>query len=225
MQPTYLPWIGYFGLIDSVDEFVLLDTVQFNHRSWQQKNKIKTPNGSLWLTVPVKTKNLRHQLIKDVQIATDNKFPQNHIKSIELNYCKAPFYKEYAPQIISCLNNNKNNLTDLNTNLIFLFKYILKIKTPIILSRDIPQSGKKADLLLSICKNLSATHYISPPGSKNYLDESNCFTKENIPISYFNFNHPTHNQQHGEFIPYLSIIDLIFNHGTESLSIIRKGYE
>ena len=91
MQPTYLPWCGYMALIESVDEFVLLDTVQFAKRSWQQRNQIKTRNGPLWLTVPVVSKGLRNQKICDVKIDTERDFPQRHIRTIELNLSKTPF--------------------------------------------------------------------------------------------------------------------------------------
>lgn len=223
MQPTYFPWIGYFGLMDSVDTFILLDSVQFARRSWQQRNRIKTPSGPIWLTVPVISKNLRDQLIKDTKIDYSSDFNESHLKSLELNYKKAPFFKDYWSIISNILIKKHPFIADLNEELIFSFKNILGIKTKVILSRDIPHSGRKAELLFNICKKIEATEYISPPGSKDYLDHSDIFLKNNFPLKYFNFSHPEYKQLYNQFIPYLSIVDLLFNEGPKSLEIIRKG--
>jgi hypothetical protein len=223
MQPTYLPWCGYMALIESVDEFVLLDTVQFAKRSWQQRNQIKTRNGPLWLTVPVVSKGLRNQKICDVKIDTERDFPQRHIRTIELNLSKTPFFYNYTNELVKILESNYDHLLMLTKELIIWLCKSLNINTRLRLASELDVSGSKADLLASICKRLGADTYLSPPGSKSYLDQTNVLENNNIELSYFNYIHPTYQQMYGEFMPYMSIIDLLFNCGPKSKAILLSG--
>lgn len=225
MQPTYLPWIGYFGLMKSVDLFILLDSVQYARRSWQQRNQIKTPNGPLWLTVPVLSKGKRHQLITEVEIDHSHDFLRNHEKSIELNYKKAPSFDSYASLLLPLISTDKRYLTDLTIPMIVSLRDALGIVTTIRRSSEFETVGSKAELLVSLCKQVGATEYVSPPGSKGYLDESDVFAKSGIPLRYFNFTHPVYPQTYGDFLPYMSAVDMIFNCGQESLPVIEKGCE
>jgi len=225
MQPTYLPWIGYFGLMDCVDVFVLLDSVQFARRSWQQRNRIKTPDGPSWLTVPVLSKGQHDQLIQDVVVDTSHGFPEDHIRAIELNYKKAPYFEMYAPSLFAILRSRHKNLAQLNEDLIVWGRETLGITTLLKRSSELKQHGVKAELLASLCDELRATEYISPPSSRDYLDESDAFQKHGIPFTYFEFEHPEYEQRFGEFVPYMSIIDLLFNVGPESLGVIRTGQQ
>lgn len=225
MQPTYLPWIGYFGLMKSVDLFILLDSVQFTRRSWQQRNQIKTANGPIWLTVPVLSKGKRDQLITEVEIDRSRDFPQSHQKALELNYKKAPHFDAYAPQLLSLLGTDNRYLTDLTIGLIAWIRDALGITTPIRRSSEFEQAGTKADLLASLCDQVGASEYISPPGSKDYLDESDAFARRGMPLRYFNFTHPEYSQRFGDFLPHMSVIDLLFNCGPESMLLIEKGCE
>lgn len=225
MQPTYLPWIGYFGLMKSVDLFIFLDSVQFTRRSWQQRNQIKTANGPIWLTVPVLSKGKRDQLITDVEIDRSRDFPQSHQRALELNYKKSPHFDTYAPQLLSLIGANNRNLTDLTISTIAWLASTLGITTPIRRSSEFEVAGTKAELLASLCDQVGATEYISPPGSKDYLDESDAFTRRGLPLRYFNFTNPEYPQQFGDFLPYMSVVDLLFNCGPESLTLIEKGRE
>jgi len=213
MQPTYMPWCGYFGLIKMVDIFVLYDDVQFDKRSWQQRNKIKTANGSQWLTVPVESKGMRSQKINEAIIQSDSNFSRKHIKAIELNYSKSKFYHEYKDLIINCIESNCSKLVDLNTSLIYICSKILSIETKFIKSSDLNVSGAKEERLIDICKKISADIYISPQGSKNYLSQGESFLENNIKLEYFEFMHPTYHQMYGLFEPQMSIIDVLFNCG------------
>ena len=225
MQPTYLPWSGYFSLIESVDIFVILDTVQFQKRSWQQRNQIKTSQGSNWLTVPVVSKGKRDQLIKNTQIAKNSDFEKKHLKSMQYNYGKSKFFhKEFQP-IFDLLNSDYEYLAELNLKLIRYFCKRLNIETEIIKSSNLNGQGKKTDLLCSICRELNASKYISPPGSKEYLQESDTFLQANIPILYFNYRHPSYDQLWGDFLPYMSIIDLLFNTGNKAIEFVKNNYE
>lgn len=223
MQPTYLPWSGYFGLMQSVDLFIFLDTVQFAHRSWQQRNQIKTANGPMWLTVPVRTKGRREQRIADVEIEESGNFGARHHKSIEFNYEKAPFFESVATEFLPLLKVPRQKLCELNIEAILSMKEMLDISTPVLCSSELDGNGAKADLLASLCREVDATEYISPPGSRDYLEASDAFEKLDIPVRYFDFDHPVYPQLFGEFLPFMSCLDMLFNCGGESRHLVRKA--
>lgn len=222
MQPTYLPWYGYFELINRVDTFVFLDSVQFAKRSWQQRNSIKTANGSMWLTVPILSKGKKDQLIKDTLIDKDSKFISKHIKSIEINYANASFFGSEAKLLFDILRSDYKYISDLNIDLITNLCERLKIKTNFIRSSTLKHYGSKADLLASICSIVEASEYISPPGSRNYLELSNSFMKINLPVKYFEYSQPIYNQLWGDFLSNLSITDMLLNCGDETIEIIKN---
>lgn len=225
MQPTYLPWCGYFALIQAVDVFVFLDSVQFAKRSWQQRNQVKTPQGAQWLSVPVITKGKRDQLINEVEIDSSCNMTDVHKKSIEMNYSRAPYFKEMGPGVLSCIDPKKTKLVDLNIGIVKFLCGLFGIKTQLLRSSDLHGCGTKADLLASLCLELGATEYISAPGSKAYLDESTAFAQIGIPIRYFNFHHPVYPQLFGDFLPFMSAIDMIFNCGEHSAELLNQGIE
>lgn len=223
MQPTYLPWSGYFGLMYSVDLFIFLDTVQFEHRSWQQRNRIKTPRGPQWLTVPVISKGKRDQWIQDVEIGNGIEFSKKHLKAIDLNYRKATHFNEVFSEVRRELNDPGEKLANLAISLILRLKRLLGINTTVMRSSELMGEGPKAELLASLCVQVGATEYVSPPGSKEYLRASSAFHEVGIPIRYFEFTHPEYIQLHGEFIPYMSCIDMMMNCGDRAFSLIKDG--
>lgn len=225
MQPTYLPWSGYFGLMQSVDVFVLLDSVQFVRRSWQQRNQIKTANGAQWLSVPVQSKGKRDRLICEVALDKSSGFAATHRRCIEMSYAKSPHFKQYAATLLPLIDNSSPLLADLTIGLILQLKAQLGIKTRVLRSSELDGSGTKADLLASLCKQIGATAYVSPPGSKEYLDESDAFDQVGVPVQYFEFKHPEYPQPFGEFLPSMSIIDMLFNCGERSPELIRGASE
>jgi hypothetical protein len=221
MQPTYLPWIGYFDLMDQSDTFVLLDHVQFSKQSWHQKNRIKTPNGELMLTVPI----IRNhpQMINETKINNDQPWRKTHLKSIQANYSKAKYYDKYIGFLEDIYLRKIENLTDLTIPIILWAKEKLGIECKIIKSSEINAGGAKVNLVVDICHKIGADEYLSPPGSKEYIDENNIFEKENIKLEYQKYEHPEYAQLWGKFMPYISVIDLLFNEGGKSLDIIRSG--
>ena len=225
MQPTYLPWSGYFGLMQSVDVFVLLDTVQFARRSWQQRNQIKTANGAHWLSVPVLSKGKRDQLICEVELDKSSNFANTHRRSIELNYAKSRYFEQYADTLLPLLSNKSPFLADLNIGLILWLQAQLGIKTRVLRSSELNGSGNKADLLASICEQIGATSYVSPPGSKVYLDESDAFDKIGVAVQFYDFKHPEYSQLFGEFLPNMSIVDMLFNCGERASAMIKGASE
>jgi hypothetical protein len=225
MQPTYLPWSGYFGLMQSVDVFVLLDSVQFARRSWQQRNQIKTANGAQWLSVPVLSKGKRDQLISEVELEKSSGFAAAHRRSIQNSYARTPHFKKYADTLLPLLDNRSPLLADLTIALILHLKAQLGIETRMLRSSELECNGAKADLLASLCKQIGASAYVSPPGSKAYLDESDAFNANNVSVLYYAFKHPEYPQPFGEFLPYMSVIDMLFNCGEQSSALIQGASE
>lgn len=217
MQPTFLPWVGYFELIRSVDLFVFLDSVQFEKRGWQQRNIIKTPNGSQWITIPVKSKGKFKQNISEVEMSTESNFSSKLIKTIKVNYSKAKFYNQFSEDIFYLIKKENKKLSILNISLIKYFLKVWDIKTPLIQSSEFNVKGVKDELLYNIVNLFNAELYISPPGSSSYLKESKFFGEEvnQKQYEFFEYKHPVWDQLYGEFIPYCSALDLLFNVGED----------
>ena len=175
MQPTYLPWLGYFDLTNRSDIFVFLDTVQLDKRSWQQRNRIKTPNSEIMLTVPVLTKGRFNQEIRDVEIDVSQRFEKKHFNSIQLNYKNSKYFKLYISELEEIFFSKINRLADLNIRLIKWLSSKIGIKTTFISSSELDVSGSKTELLINICKKINANHYLSPIGSKSYIEKNNLF--------------------------------------------------
>src|ERR1700716_2155845 len=150
-QPTYLPWLGYFDLIDQVDHFILLDSVQFVKQSWQQRNRIKTPTGLQWLTVPVVFRGRLGQQIKDVEIREPD-FWRDHLRTIELSYRRAPFFSQYFPEFSEILQDSGSGrlLAELNIDLIGWFRRTLGVQTPMVRSSTMNHVGRRSTLLINL---------------------------------------------------------------------------
>lgn len=224
-QPTYLPWLGYFDLLDQVDRFVLLDSVQFEKRSWQQRNRIKTPTGLQWLTIPVVSRGQSDQCIVDVEIQ-EARFWHDHLRTVELNYRRAPFFQQYYPAWSDLLKSGSSELrlAELNIALLRWFAEVLGIKTPLFRSSELPVEGKRTDLLASICQWAEAKTYLSALGSAAYLlDDLPLLTDSGIDVFFQHYEHPEYRQLFPPFQPYAGILDLLFNEGERALEIIRSG--
>jgi hypothetical protein len=223
MQPTYLSWLGYFSLMDRVDYFVFLDSVQFERRSWQQRNRIKKSNGIQMLTVPVLKKGKRDQKIFEVEIDPNSRFREEHENAINSAYASAPYYKQYAEGLLDVLKRGHTHLAELNIDLISFVRDELKIETDFCRSSDMDVNGSKADLLADICQQLDADEYVSPVGARGYMEMSSAFADRGIKVSYHDYLHPHYSQLYGTFEPYMSAIDLLFNEGDDSRSVLRSS--
>jgi hypothetical protein len=218
-QPNYLPWCGYFHKMLSCDLFVILDDVTYSKTAITNKNKIKSPDGPRLLSVPIGQKK---GLIKDVTIFDDRKWPQKHWGSIQRSYARAPFWKQYEQFFLPIYQNPDEKLADFNLRLIEVVRILLGIKTPIIRSSEIDGIvGKKGDKIISICKALQATIYLSGTGAKSYNDE-NEFERNQIRLEYQKFDHLEYPQLWGDFMSHMSIIDLLFNCGPKSKEFLPK---
>src|SRR3989338_2834285 len=205
-QPQYLPWIPYFDKILRSDFFVLFDNVQFQKNGMQNRNQIKTPQGAVWLTVPVK--HSFGQLISKVEIS-DVKSVVKHLKTIEMNYKKAPYYFEVFPIISSVIEKPSTRLVDLNNELLFQFLKYLQYRGEIVLASDLGVAGEGSDLVLNICKKMKAKNYISGAGGKNYMNLSD-FDQNQVQVVFQEFEEEEYPQMFGNigFVKHLSIVDL-----------------
>jgi hypothetical protein len=226
MQPTYLPWLGYFDLMDQVDSFVLLDDVQFVKQSWQQRNRIKTPRGLEWLTVPVFISGRFGQKINEAQIQ-DPRFWVTHTKTLDANYARAGHFRALASVLAAEYEAGAttHRLADLHTRLIIWLAGTLDIKTPLVRSSALGvAAAEPCERLVSLCRHFGASEYISPVGAAGYLlPELNTFRAAGVNVRFHQYRHPEYPQLHGAFLPYASAVDLLFNTGPGAGTIMRSG--
>ena len=226
-QPAYIPWLGYYDRINNSDCHVVLDNVQIERNtktSFTNRNKIKTSHEPIWLSVPIKTRKENSNIINQVIIDNNINWHKKNFNSIKINYSKSRFFKNHEKWLNETYNIKWEKLILLIN---YFFEYLLKflkIETEIIYSSDLKVSGHKSDYLLNICKHLGANNYISGPYGKDYLDEEK-FQQNNIHIMYHKYKHPIYSQLGDKFEPNLSILDLIFNHGEDSLDILKSKIE
>ena len=225
MQPTYLPWLGYFDLIDAVDVFVFLDNVQFGKQTWQQRNQLMTHNGLEWITVPALIKGRFGQEIKEVELK-DIVFVNKHLKQIAHNYQKAKEFNRYFTEFSAVFGQaaSHGSLCKLNVALIKWLCSKFQISTQFVMASDLNLQGKRTELIVGILKALDSMTYISPRGSGEYITEDfQIFAENEISVFYHNYVHPEYVQVYKPFTPYASAIDLLFNEGEQSKEIINSG--
>jgi hypothetical protein len=221
VQSNYIPWRGYFDLINSVDEFILYDDMQYTIRDWRNRNLIKTANGPLWLTIPVEVKGKYFQKIKDVTVS-DPQWARKHWASITHSYSKARRFPEHRELLAGLYSDaGERFLSKINHRFITAICRFLGITTTISWSMDYQVDGDKTEKLVSLCKQAGATHYLSGPAAKAYLVEEP-FTQEDISVSYMDYSgYPDYNQLYPPFEPKVSVLDLIFNEGTEATRYMK----
>lgn len=219
-QPGYIPNIGFFKKIESCDIFVFLDDAQYAIRAWDNRNKIKTKNGPVWISVPVIIPYKKK--LNDVKIFYKKNWQTVHKELIKKNYQNAPFFKDYWNDIENILNRKWEYLIDLNLELIKYIISTLQLKTELKKSSEMNIVSKSSRRLLDICKKVNADCYISGINGKQYLDEE-IFKNEGIKVVYENFQHPIYKQINGDLIKNMSIIDLLFNEGDNSKNIIKDA--
>ncbi len=219
-QPNYIPWRGYFDLIDDADLFFYHDDVQYTKQDWRNRNRIKTKNGSLWLSVPVK-KGTTDTLIKDVQINHEQKWAQSHRQQIIEAYRCAPFFKTYADAFFSILEKRHERLIDLDMETTAFVSEALGIKTPMRLVSEMNLAGKKTDKLLAVLKASCAHEYISGPAAKAYIDEKR-LEEAGIKLTWKEYNYAPYPQLWGDFEGAVTALDLLFNCGPEARSFLKS---
>ena len=215
VQSNYIPWKGYFDLIASVDEFIIYDAVQYTHRDWRNRNRIKTPQGVHWLTVPVLTKGRANQAIRDACIE-GREWATVHWRTIQSNYARAPHFEQIAASLEPIYKNPPPNLSTLNEQLIKSICVMLGISTRITTDRNYRMVEGKLLRAADLCEQAGATTYVSGPAAKAYLDES-ILRARDIQVEWFDYSgYPEYPQLWGNFVHEVSILDLLFNCGPDA---------
>ena len=227
-QPNYLPWLGFFNKVSQSDVYVVFDDVQYPMgKDFHNRNQIKTNNGKTWLTIPVVGKSERRKF-DEIQIK-DNGWNEKHLNNIKNFYGKTKYFNDYYPDLEKFYTKTYDKLIDLNMDMNKWFFKLLDINTEIKYSSQICyyqdvfklNELKGLDKIIHILKQTNTTQYITSkgPGASRYIDEK-VFKDSNIELIWNEYKHPTYNQQFGDFIPYMSILDLLFNEGPNSKNII-----
>lgn len=221
LQSNYLPWKGYFDLINAVDEFIFYDSAQYTKNDWRNRNRIKTPNGLLWLTIPVQVKH-RDQKISETLVAQNN-WNIKHYKTIKQYYSGARYFKEYQDVLEDLyLGYHQTGLSEINYHFIQGINKLLDIETRLSWSSEYELAEGKTERLVHLCEQAGAGIYLSGPSARDYLDES-LFAEKDISVEWMDYSgYPEYRQLHPPFEHGVSIIDLILNEGPESRKFMKS---
>lgn len=221
LQPNYIPWKGVFDLINRVDTFVFYDDVQYTTKDWRNRNKIKTENGSMWLSVPVLNKSRRHQLICDAMIDKTKHWQKDHFKKISFYYKKTKYFNEYKHLLDTIyLENQWNCLSELNIYSTMLIASEIGINANWIKSSDLKIHGSKnGEKVVKICKMLGCNEFINGPSSKAFMDE-HLFKQNGIRLDYMSYSYPEYEQAYEPFLHQVTVLDVLFNCGKDSKKFI-----
>jgi hypothetical protein len=222
LQPGYLPWLGFFDQFRRADIFVYYDDVQYDKHGWRNRNRIKTRHGPQWLTVPVKHAGLGLPRILDVTIDGRTPWARKHVASIRQAYARAPFAPRYLPELEAVLQQSWERLIDLDIAVIDLMCTWFGLSRRVERSSALGIEGAKSERLLRFCQHFGAGRYLSGNAARDYLDTA-LFVREGIHVEWQNFQPPTYPQLHGEFVPYLSALDLVLNCGDNARAILEGG--
>jgi hypothetical protein len=224
-QPAYLPWLGYFNRIAISDLHIVLDHVQYEKNSFTNRNKARTGDGWCWLTVPLKTKGRFGELgINEVEIANENNWAQKHWATLQYNYARSPHFERYAGFFKEIYSRQWGCLIDLLRETGDFLREVFEIRTPVLYSSQMGVDGKKDELVLNLCRAVGADMYLSGPLGINYLREER-FQDAGIEVIYHDYTHPTYRQTYPGFEPYMAAIDLLFNYGPASHTILTPQEE
>jgi hypothetical protein len=226
-QPQYIPWLGYFDKIAHSDAFVFLDNVQYKPREFQNRNKLRTKDDWIWLTVPVTTKGQGRQVLKDVRVDNGIDWPKDHLASIKAWYGRAPYYDRHFQFFADTYDKRWESLSGLSVSIVRYMMKELSISTPVYFESELGIASKKTDRIVEICGKLKADKYLSGIGGKEYLEEGK-FASAGIGLLYQEYKHPIYRQQFmkddKDFLPYMSAVDLLLNEGERSREILNKGH-
>jgi hypothetical protein len=222
VQSCYVPWKGYFDLINLVDEFILYDDRQYTRRDWRNRNRIKTPNGPRWLTIPVLVKGRYHQRI-DETIVEDPSWASLHWEAIRHNYGRTPYFAEFASLIEQLyLGTTERSLSLINRRFIEAVCKVLTIDTPISWSTDYEAMGDRSERLVSLCLASGASRYLSGPSAKAYLDHAQ-FSAHGIEVVFMNYEgYPEYPQLYPPFDHHVTIWDLILSVGERATAFMKS---
>jgi hypothetical protein len=220
-QPQFAPWLGFFDKLDRADVFVLLDNVQFKKNEWQNRNRIKSANGEQWLTVPVSF----HfgDKISEVTICRRHNWEKQHLQALRSCYGRAPYFEETLALYEEVIHQAAEKMSDLNVGLLRALTKKLGITTRTLLASELePLTADRDERLVELCGRLGAETYLAGEGGRGYMNLDRFYSKE-IEVVFQSYQHPSYPQLFGDFSPRLSVLDLLFNCGPESMDIVRQG--
>ena len=220
-QPQYLPWLGYFDKLDSADVFVFLDTVQYIKHEWKNRNRIRTKDGWQWLTVPII--NRFPERIDCVQINARTDWQRKHAQALRQHYSRASFWNPLGPELVALLESPWTHLSTLNLAVTDLLCRHLGIKTSCLLASSILTRDERTDRLIDLCQAVNATTYLAGQSWSSYHMDVSRFAEAGIDVQVQTYRHPEYSQRYQPFVSHLAVIDLLFNCGPESLTILRSG--
>ena len=222
VQSNYIPWKGYFDLINSVDEFILLDEVQFTRRDWRNRNRIKTPDGPTWLTIPVVVKGKYLQKVSETEVS-DPDWPRRHWKTLAANYGRAPYFSFFREALEHCyLTCDEMRLSAINRRFLEMICGVLGVKTPLSDSGNYRLVDGKTARLVTLCEQAGANVYISGPAASAYMEE-HLFQAAGIAVEYFDYSgYPDYPQSYPPFDHAVSILDLLFHTGPNATQFMKS---
>ncbi len=218
LQPSYVPWRGYFHQIQKADVFVFYDDVQYDDRGWRNRNRIKTPEGPQWISIPVlgKGAQVNRTPIREIRIAWERPWARKHWERIRQCYGRAPFFERYAPLVQSFYERRDERLSEFTVDVtVALARELGSTCTRFLRSSDLGVSGARMDKLLGILERVGGTHYISGPSARAYIDEGR-LAQAGITIEYMSYEYPEYPQLHGAYDPLVTILDLLFMTGPDA---------
>jgi len=220
VQSSYIPWKGYFDLIRRSDEFILYDDAQYTKRDWRNRNRIKTPNGALWLSIPVDVKGKFLQAIKDTRVS-DTTWSQRHLKTIHANYARAPHFRRYKGVVDELfLDCASTSLSEINGRFLSRLCGLLSITTRLSWSMDYELAHGRTERLVEMCRQAGATEYLSGPSARGYIDAA-LFEAAGITLTFIDYSgYREYPQLYPPFDHYVSILDLLFNAGPDAVSYL-----
>lgn len=221
VQSNYIPWKGYFDLIRAVDTFMILDEVQFTKNDWRNRNRIKTQAGTQWLTIPVATSGRFGQSIAQTRVAAP--WARAHWASVQQSYARATHFADYAPTVRELFEQAADEALLGRVNAIFIHGicHMLGIETPIVRAQDFASCGVRGDRVLSLCRSAGATHYLSGPAARAYMDVG-AFQEAGIAVTFADYaGYPEYPQLHGAFDHAVTALDLLFNVGPDAVRYMK----
>jgi len=222
LQPSYIPWRGYFHQIYKADLFIFYDDVQYDRHGWRNRNRIKTAAGAKWLTIPLQSTGgrIKETSICEMRMASETAWARKHFETIRHNYAKAPYFTRYRPMLDRWYTNPPVSLAEFTIDTTVELARELGIAgTKFLRSSSLASEGAKTDRLLAILKSVGATHYISGPAAKAYLDVE-ALQVTGISVEWMSYDYPEYAQLYPPFDPQLSALDVLLNTGPEACRYI-----
>jgi hypothetical protein len=225
VQSCYIPWKGYFDLVNSVNEFILYDDRQYTRRDWRNRNRIKTPAGPRWLTIPVRVKGRYHQRIDETEVS-DHGWATDHWRTLRQHYGSAPYFGDYGPSLEELyLGTTETRLSAINRRFLEAISALLGIRTPLVASSEYDVAGDRTERLVALCEAAGARRYLSGPSAREYLDEG-LFGQAGIEVRYYEYSgYPEYPQLHPPFVHEVTILDLLLNTGAQASTYMKSFSE